>query len=168
MATAVVTGASSGIGLSIARQLAARKFDVVLSARNAEALERIAAELRSQCRVQAIVSPADLAHPDGAEALAASISGQGIQPDVLVNNAGFGTYGFFAEQTRQSQIEMIQVNITSLVDLTHLLLPGMLARRSGRILNVASTAAFQPGPLMAVYYASKAFVLNFSEALGNE
>jgi short-subunit dehydrogenase len=168
MPLALVTGASSGIGLAIAELLAERKFDLVVSARNRAALEEIANRLKSQHRVNVIVLPCDLGVPGAGRALAGMLREQRLEPDVLVNNAGFGTYGPFLEQTVESQVEMIQVNISSLVELTRLLTPGMVARRSGRVLNVASTAAFQAGPLMAVYYASKAFVVSFSEAIGNE
>jgi short-subunit dehydrogenase len=168
MPLALVTGASSGIGLAIAELLAERKFDLVVSARNRAALEEIANHLKSEHRVNVIVLPCDLGVPGAGRALAGMLREQRLEPDVLVNNAGFGTYGPFLEQAVESQVEMIQVNITSLVELTRLLTPGMVARRSGRVLNVASTAAFQAGPLMAVYYASKAFVVSFSEAIGNE
>jgi short-subunit dehydrogenase len=168
MPLALVTGASSGIGLAIAELLAEREFDVVVSARNRVALEETANRFKSQYRVNAVAVPCDLAAAGGGRSLAGMIREQGLAPDVLINNAGFGTYGPFLEQTIESQVEMIQVNVTSLVELTRLLAPAMVARHSGRILNVASTAAFQAGPLMAVYYASKAFVVSFSEAIGNE
>jgi len=168
MPLALVTGASSGIGLAIAELLADRKFDLVVSARNRAALEETASGLRTRYGVSAIVLPCDLGVAGGGRALARMMREQGLEPDVLINNAGFGTYGPFLDQTLESQLEMIQVNITSLVELTRLLAAGMVARHSGRILNVSSTAAFQAGPLMAVYYASKAFVLSFSEAIGNE
>ena len=168
MPLALVTGASSGIGLAIAELLAERKFDLVISARNRAALEETANRFKSQRHVNAIALPCDLGVSGGGRSLAGMLREQGLEPDVLINNAGFGTYGPFLEQTIESQVEMIQVNITSLVELTRLLASAMVARHSGRILNVASTAAFQAGPLMAVYYASKAFVVSFSEAIGNE
>jgi short-subunit dehydrogenase len=168
MPLALVTGASSGIGLAVAELLAEQKFDLVVSGRNRAALVETADRLKSQHGVNVIVLPCDLGAAGGGRALAGMLREQGLEPDVLVNNAGFGTYGPLLEQTVESQVEMIQVNVTSLVELTRLLAPAMVTRHSGRILNVASTAAFQAGPLMAVYYASKAFVLSFSEAVGNE
>ena len=168
MSLALVTGASSGIGRSLALLLAGRGVDVAITGRNNEALRRLASEIKRQHKVRAAGFACDLGRPDGPKELTSWLDSEEMRPDILVNNAGFGTYGFFSEQTVESQVEMIQVNITSVVELTHRLLPAMLANRNGRILNVASTAAFQPGPLMAVYYASKAFVLHFSEALNNE
>jgi uncharacterized protein len=168
MPLALVTGASSGIGLSFAELLAARKTDLAITARNQAALEKIAADLGSRFGVKVFPLPCDLGSPDGPRALVGLLRDRGLAPDILINNAGFATYGLFVDQTVESQVQMIQVNVTAVVGLTQLVLPWMVERHAGRILNVASTAAFQPGPLMAVYYASKAFVLNFSEALGNE
>ncbi len=158
MSTAIVTGASSGIGLEIARVLAA-DHDLVLVARSAETLQRIADELGG-----ARVVTADLATAAGVRAVTDALA----DADVLVNNAGIGDFGPFAEADPGRTDRMIQLNVTSLTALTRHFLPGMLARRHGRILNVASTASFQPGPLMAVYYATKAYVLSFSEALTEE
>ena len=165
---ALITGASGGIGLAIARLLAASGHDLILVARSQGKLEALAAELAAAHGCQVIVLAADLADPAAPAALAAEIEARKLAVDVLVNNAGVGVYGPFATNDWTRERDIIQINVTSLVDLTKRLLPGMVARGRGRILNVASTAAFQPGPLMAIYYASKAFVLSFSEALGNE
>jgi short-subunit dehydrogenase len=159
MATALVTGASSGIGLEIARILA-RDHDVIVAARSAAALHDLTAELGNNAR--AVI--ADLSDPAGAAKLAAGVP----DVDVLVNCAGFGDFGSFADEAPEKIDQMIVVNVASLTGLCRTYLPGMLQRSSGRILNVASTAAFQPGPLMAVYYATKAYVLSFSEALAEE
>ncbi len=158
--TALVTGASTGIGYELAKLLARDGYELFLVARNSPKLDAAARELK------ATPVPADLATGDGAGQVFAALNG--TVPDILINNAGFGMVGPFAEQDAKTHLDMIQVNITSLVELTRLVLPGMVARRSGRIMNVASTAAFQPGPLMAVYYASKAFVLSFTEAISEE
>ncbi len=166
--TALVTGASLGIGLELARELARDGHDLVLLARSREALLSLARELEAAHGVAARVLVADLARPEACAEIVRQLSEQGVAIDVLVNNAGFGSYGPFAQSDLARELEMIQVNVTALVQLTRLLLPGMLERRRGFILNVASTAAFQPGPLMAVYYATKAFVLSFSDALRNE
>jgi short-subunit dehydrogenase len=159
--TALITGASSGIGLELAKLFAKDGHNLILVARESDRLRQAAKDL-SPARVIAC----DLADPQAAEAIASELANTRI--DYLVNNAGFGLGGPFSTNDRKTELDMIQVNITSLVDLTKLLLPGMLARASGRIMNVASTAAFQPGPLMAIYYASKAFVLSFSEAVAEE
>jgi short-subunit dehydrogenase len=168
MPAALVTGASSGIGLELATVFARGRNDVVLVARGRERLEAIARGLAEEFGVQATVLAADLARPEAPEELARELSSRGLVVDVLVNNAGFGLHGPFAATPLEAALAMIQVNVTALTHLTGLLLPGMLGRRRGRILNVASTAAFQPGPLMAVYYATKAYVLSFSEALASE
>jgi len=158
MATALVTGASSGIGLEIARLLA-KDYDLVLAARSADKLEQLASEL-GNARVVAI----DLIDPDGSRKLIAEVPAV----DVLINNAGFAEYGPFADANEQRLEDMIELNVTALTRLSRAYLPGMLERGSGKIMNVASTASFQPGPLMAVYYATKAYVLSFSEALAEE
>ena len=163
--TVLVTGASSGIGLELARCFAADGCRLVLVSRKGNVLEELAAELRKAHKIQAQVFTADLAHPEAPTRLLAHLQSAGLKVDVLVNNAGFGAQGKFAELPLARQLDMLQVNITSLTHLTGLLLPGMIERRRGGILNVASTAAFQPGPGMAVYYATKAYVLSFSEAL---
>jgi short-subunit dehydrogenase len=164
---ALVTGASAGIGRELAAILAREGHDLVLVARREDELTTLAGELKERYGADARVIPADLAQPDAAQLLVDEL-GASATVDVLVNNAGFGGHGSFAERTRDEDLRMIAVNVTALTDLTKLVLPGMVARGRGRILNVASTAAFQPGPFMAVYYASKAYVLSFSEALAEE
>jgi short-subunit dehydrogenase len=166
--TALITGASSGIGLDFARLFAEGGYDVVLVARTESKLKALADELGSKHGVRAVAVAADLADPAAPGRLMERLKAEGMQVDVLVNNAGYAGYGAFAETDARMELDMIQVNIGALTALTKAVLPGMLARKSGRILNVASTAAFQPGPLMAVYYATKAYVLSFSEALANE
>ncbi|HSP13139.1 MAG TPA: SDR family oxidoreductase [Thermoanaerobaculia bacterium] len=161
--TALVTGASSGIGLDLARLFAADGWDVVLVARTESKLREIAAQLGN---ARVIVS--DLSKPGAAKEIVAELERSGTEIEALVNNAGYGLTGPFAETDLQRENEMIQVNIVALTQLTKLLLAPMVARKHGRILNVASTAAFQPGPLMAVYYATKAYVLSFSEAIADE
>jgi hypothetical protein len=168
MPNALVTGASSGIGLELARRLARDGYQMVLVARRPDRLERVAADLGRTYGVGAIALPLDLADPAGPATLAAELDRRGIAVDVLVNNAGVGGYGPFAQSDLARDLAMIRLNVESLIAVTRLLLPGMLARARGRIANLASTAAFQPGPNMAVYYASKTFVLSFSEALAYE
>ncbi|HYF43424.1 MAG TPA: SDR family oxidoreductase [Ramlibacter sp.] len=165
---ALVTGASGGIGEEIARTLAACGHDLVLVARRAQRLEELAAELKASHGVATHVLAADLAEADGADRLARELAGRSWQVDVLVNNAGFGVFGKHVDTDLGDEQQMLDVNITSLTRLTKLLLPGMVQRGRGRVLNVASTASFQPGPYMAVYYATKAYVLSYSEALGEE
>jgi short-subunit dehydrogenase len=161
---ALVTGASAGIGREIARLLAA-DHDLILSARREPELRALAAELSpSPCHV----FPADLADPAAPRALFDSIAAANLTVDVLVNNAGFGDLGPFADADLGKMLRMIQVNVTALTELTGLFLPAMRARGRGRILNVGSVAGFQPGPLMAVYYATKAYANSFSEALASE
>jgi len=166
--TVLVTGASSGIGMELARLFAKNGHDLVLLARGRQALELLAQELQTKYKASAQVVEADLADIQGPEKVAHELAARNIHIDVLVNNAGFGLLGPHAEMDKQRQLDMIQVNITSLVNLTRLLLPAMLGRNTGGILNVASTAAFQAGPNMAVYYATKAFVLSYTEALHEE
>jgi short-subunit dehydrogenase len=166
--TALITGASSGIGLELARIAARESHQVVLVARSQDRLADLARELNATYHVTAEIIAADLSRAHAAETVAGRVAALGYQVDILVNNAGFGLYGPFAETPLETELDMIQVNIVALTELTKRLLPPMLARRSGRILNVASTAAFFPGPLMSVYYATKAYVLSFSEAIGNE
>jgi uncharacterized protein len=164
---ALVTGASSGIGADLARELARDGHDLVLAARSAAAMETLAAELAAH-GAGTVVIPADLNQPGAAAALASAIEAGGLTLDVLVNNAGLGAAGRF-DQTDPSRIsEMLQVNIVALTELTRLLLPGMVARGRGRVMLVGSTAAFQPGPGMAVYFATKAYVLSFGEAIAYE
>ena len=165
--TALITGASSGIGLELARIFAEHGHDVVLVARSEAKLQSLAAELQSRGgRAQVIA--ADLSASGGPKTVVDRVTQLGLTIDVLVNNAGYGLFGPFLETPLDTELAMIQLNIVALTELTKRVLPGMVARRSGRILNVASTAAFLPGPLMAVYYATKAYVLSFSEAIANE
>jgi short-subunit dehydrogenase len=166
--TVLVTGASSGIGLELAKRFAADQARLILVARNTAAMETLAAELRRDHKIEVHIISADLAHPASPANIFAELQGRGITVDVLVNNAGFGLHGSFVELPLTRQLEIIQVNIAALVALTGLFLPGMVQRRRGGILNVGSVAGFLPGPCMAVYYASKAFVQSFSEALFEE
>ncbi|PTA69149.1 SDR family NAD(P)-dependent oxidoreductase [Deinococcus arcticus] len=167
-ALALVTGASSGIGEHLARGLAAHGAHLVLVARSAGRLQALAQELQQQHGIQVHVLPADLAQPGAAAHLTNELRARGLHPDILVNNAGLGTFDEFLHQTPEAISGLIALNITALTELTRLLAPHMVAQGRGRILNVASTAAFQPGPLMAAYYASKAYVLSLSEALNEE
>jgi len=161
---ALVTGASAGIGKELARVLSV-DHDLILSARREPELRTLAAELsHASCRI----IPIDLANPIGPQSLFDAVAAMGLTVDVLVNNAGFGDLGPFADADLGKMLRMIQVNATALTELTGLFLPGMIARQRGGILNVGSVAGFQPGPLMAVYYATKAYVNSFSEALSNE
>lgn len=166
--TALVTGASAGLGRDFARLFAADGHDVVLVARRRERLEELAREIGGKDGVQAHVLPLDLSDRDAPRRCVDELRARGLAIDFLVNNAGLGTTGPFADADPAKQLEMIQVNVTTLVELTRLLLPDMIVRKRGRILNVGSTAGFQAGPFMAVYYASKAFVNSFSEALAYE
>jgi short-subunit dehydrogenase len=167
-ATALITGASSGLGLELARLFAADGHDVVLVARTEAKLRELAAELTSAHGIRTLVIAVDLARQSAPTEIVNRVRSERIEIDFLVNNAGFGLLGPFASTERGIEMAMLQVNIAALTDLTKQLLPEMLERRRGRILNVASTAAFSPGPFMAVYYASKAYVLSFSQALANE
>jgi short-subunit dehydrogenase len=166
--TVLVTGASSGIGWELAICFASEGCRLVLIARSTEALETLATKLRREHGVEVMVLTCDLARPDSPRKIFADLQSRSVTVDVLVNNAGFGANGLFAELPVHREIEMIQVNITALMELTALFLPGMLARNRGGILNVGSVAGFQPGPGMAVYYATKAFVNSFTEALSEE
>lgn len=166
--TVLITGASSGIGLELARCFAADKSNLVLVARNTAALETLAAELRRDHEIETQIIPADLSRPESPARVFDALKGRGTIVDVLVNNAGFGLHGSFAELPLARQLEIIQVNVAALVELTGLFLPGMIQRKHGGILNVGSVAGFLPGPNMAIYYASKAFVQSFSEALFEE
>jgi uncharacterized protein len=163
---ALITGASSGIGLELAKVFAANGHSLVLSARNESRLNQLAQELKAKHGVETKVLAKDLSQPNAAREIFDALRDTPVS--ILVNNAGFGSFGPFAGTDLRGQTEMIQVNITVLVELTHLFLQPMLARASGRVLNVASTAAFQPGPLVNVYYASKAFVYSFTYALAHE
>lgn len=166
--TALVTGASNGIGLELAKIHAQKGGDVVLVARSKEKLEQLAQELTAEYDVKAWVIAQDLSVPNAAQAIFAETEAQGITVDILINNAGFGGHGRFFERDLAKEQQMIQVNITTLTELSHLYLKGMVERRRGKILNVSSTASFMPGPLQAVYYATKAYVTSFSQAIAEE
>ncbi len=166
--TALVTGASSGIGLELASCLARGGYDLVLVARNREKLKQVANTLSNRYNVRVLILVKDLSRPLAPQKIFEELQRANVQIDVLVNNAGLGIYGHFAEADGDQMLNVMQVNVAVLTHLIRLFLPQMLERGQGRVLNVASTAAFQPGPLMAVYFASKAFVLSLSEALSNE
>jgi len=166
--TALVTGASAGIGRELARLAAKDGHDLVLVARRRDRLEELATELTAAQGVQVMVIDADLSIQSGPENIAKRLRAENKPIDFLINNAGFGSCGPFAKAVFDREVEMIHLNIRALVQLTHLFVPDMLARKSGRILNVASVAGFVPGPYMATYYASKSFVLSFTEALSSE
>jgi hypothetical protein len=168
MPTAIVTGASTGLGREFARLCADSGYDLVLISRSQGLLEELAVEIRRATGRKVRVLVKDLSEPEASGQIFEELTGDADFAEVLINNAGFGLVGRFAELDEQEQIRMIQLNIVALTDLTRLFLPGMLSRRRGKILNIASTAAFQPGPLMAVYFATKAYVVSFSEALHNE
>ncbi len=165
---ALITGASVGIGRELARVFARNGFDLLLVARRGDALEAVARRLEGEHGIAVATLALDLALPDAPQRLFDHCRNEGLTIDVLVNNAGIGLGGEFGESDIARQMNMIHVNVAALTHITGLFLPQMMQRRSGRILNVASTAAFQPGPLMAVYYATKAYVLSFSEAIAEE
>jgi uncharacterized protein len=165
IATTLITGASSGIGLELVKQFAAGGDDLVLTARREDRLLRLAVELQRVYRVSAIAIPSDLAKADGVDQLCEYLGKRDIRVDTLVNNAGFGALGRFAELSNDRQRDMLMVNVIALTRLTRSLLPEMIQRKSGGMLNVGSVAAYQAGPNMAVYYASKAYVLSFTEEL---
>jgi len=166
--TALVTGASAGIGVDLAECFAKDGYDLILTARSADALQDVATRLAAAHNVKATPITSDLSIPGGGATLANEIETRGLHVDALVNNAGYGIAGAFNGSDLTEQLGMIDLNDRALVELTHVYWPRMLANRRGGVLNVASTASFQPGPLMAIYYASKAFVLSFSEALWKE
>ena len=166
--TALITGASSGIGLELAKLFAKDHHNLVLVARGADKLARVADELQRQFGISARVVPLDLSANSAPQFLFDQLQREGITIDILVNNAGYAVFGEFIKNPTEEELGQIHLNITALTHLTKLFLQPMLERHSGRIMNVASTAGFQPGPLMAVYYATKAYVISFSEALANE
>lgn len=168
MNAAVITGASAGIGAEFARRLARDNRNLVLVARSADALARLAAELEAAHRIQAHAVPLDLTEREAPRRLFDETARRGLHIDLLINNAGFGSLGDFTRFDIERDRRMIDLNISALVELTHLYLPAMRERGAGAIVNVASTAAFQPVPYMATYAATKAFVLSFSEALAEE
>ncbi len=165
---ALITGASSGIGYELSKVFAREGYNLILVSRNEEALQKLATQLRTEHEVLARVIAKDLAAPNSTQEIYSQLQKESIAVNVLVNCAGLGVAGKFSETDLSTELRMIQVNIVALTELTKLFLKDMVRRREGRILNVASTAAFQPGPLMAVYYATKAYVLSFSEAIFEE
>ena len=168
MATALITGASAGIGAAFAQELAARQTNLVLVARSEAKLQQLAQQLQDKYKIQVDVVIQDLTEPAAAKAVFETVAQKGLTIDLLINNAGFGEYGDFAKLDGEQQVKMIQLNILTLVALTHQFLPGMRQRHSGGIINMSSVAAFQPMPYFSVYAASKAFILSFSEALWAE
>ncbi len=166
--TALITGASGGIGYELALLFARDGYDCILVARSQDKLKELAERLESEHRVKTLVLAKDLSKASAVDEIYEEVTAASMHVDVLVNNAGFPVFGLFNETNLEVELEMLQVNVIALTALTKLFLKGMVERRAGRILNLASTAAFLPGPLMAVYYASKAYVLSFSQALSNE
>ena len=167
MSTVLITGASGGIGYELAKLFARDRHNLILIARSTEKLAQIANELQTHGITVKTVA-LDLAQPPAVKFLFDQLQREGITVDILINNAGFGVYGEFAQMPEDEIMGQLHLNITALTELTRRFLPPMVSRRSGRIMNVASTAGFQPGPLMAVYYATKAYVISFSEAIANE
>jgi short-subunit dehydrogenase len=168
MQTALITGASSGIGLELAKEFAKDNINLVLVARSEGKLKDLATELESTYKIKVQILAKDLSNYNTAKEIFDWCATNNLTISYLVNNAGVGTYGDFVQRDWQSQEQMIHLNVTALTYLTHLFLPKMIEQKFGKILQVASTAAFQPGPLMSIYYATKAFVLHFSEAIANE
>lgn len=166
--TALITGASKGIGKELAFLFAEKQCDLILTARSGDRLELLKEELESRYGISVHMIMKDLSRTGAAEALYREVKEKGLDVDYLVNNAGFGDYGLFADTPWERYEEMITLNITSLTQLTYLFVQDWKGRKKGKILNLSSTAAFQPGPMMAVYFATKAFVLYLSEAVGNE
>lgn len=168
MATALITGASNGIGLELAKIHASKGGDLVLVARNKSKLDELKKELESEYKVSVYTIGKDLSAINSAQEVYDETTKQNIQIDYLINNAGFGDFGMFVETEWNKELQMINLNITTLTQFTKLYLQDMVKKRSGKIMNIASTAAFQSGPTMAVYFATKAYVLSFSEAVNNE
>jgi hypothetical protein len=166
--TALITGASNGIGLELAKIHASKGGDLVLVARNKTKLDELKLDLERQYKVSVYTIGKDLSANNSAQEVYDETRKQNIQIDYLINNAGFGDFGMFVETDWNKELQMINLNITTLTQFTKLYLQDMVKRRNGKIMNVASTAAFQSGPTMAVYYATKAYVLSFSEAIDNE
>ncbi len=166
--TALVTGASSGIGYEFAKILAENKYNLVVVSRSLDKLNEIKKNFEQRYQISVLVFPADLSVPNICEEIYKELTEKKVVIDVLVNNAGFGKHGSYSDQEWETEWKMIQVNLISLTHLTKLFLREMLKRKEGNIINVSSTAAFGPGPFMAVYYAIKAYVLSYSEALANE
>jgi short-subunit dehydrogenase len=168
METALITGASSGIGYELAKIHASKGHRVIAIARRTELLEKLKAECALMAKGEILVWPMDLAQYDAVHTLMQHLADKNIQVDYLINNAGFGTFGLLADTDTGQTEEMLRLNIVTLTSLTRAMLPQMIGRGRGYIMNIASTAAFQPVPLMAAYAASKSYVLHFSEALANE
>lgn len=168
MTTALITGASAGIGAAFARTLAARQIDLVLVARSQDKLQALADSLKHQYSIQVDIIAQDLTDADATERIYQGVQQLGRSVDLLVNNAGIGDYGDFAESDRDYQIKIVQLNVATTVDLTHRFLPGMRQRRTGGVINLSSVAAFQSMPYFSIYAATKAFILSFSEALWAE
>lgn len=166
--TALITGASSGIGYELAYLFARDHYNLVLIARTRDKLVQIADEFSREFGISVKIIPLDLSLPDASNQIFSQLQNEAININILVNNAGFASYGLFHETDLNAELQMIQLNIVALTHLSKLFLKEMVTRHEGKILNIASTAAFQPGPLMTVYYATKAYVLSFSEALANE
>jgi short-subunit dehydrogenase len=166
--TALITGASGGIGYELAKLFARDHYNLVLVARSADKLGRVADELQQQHHIAVKTIALDLSDAPAPQFLADQLQRENVHVDILVNNAGYGSFGEFASMPLQQALGQINLNIAALTALTRLFVPGMIERGSGKIMNVASTAGFQPGPLMAVYYATKAYVISLSEALANE
>jgi short-subunit dehydrogenase len=165
---ALITGASNGIGMELAQIAASKSINLIILARNAEKMMQLRTELETLYSVKVLAVGCDLAEPDTVEKIAALLNGRGIVPDILINNAGFGMYGTFDRIGADTEESMIQLNIASLTTLTKIIYRQMRSRGKGKILNVSSIAGFMPGPWMAVYHATKAYVLSFSEALAAE
>jgi short-subunit dehydrogenase len=168
MTTALITGASAGIGAAFARQLAARQTDLVLVARSRDKLQELADSLEHRHRIRVDIIVQDLTEVDATETIFQTVGQLGHSIDLLINNAGIGDYGDFAESDRDLQLKMVRLNIAAIVDLSHRFLPGMRQRRTGGIINLSSVAAFQSMPYFSIYAATKAFLLSFSEALWAE
>lgn len=168
MSTVLITGASGGIGYELAKLFARDRFNLVLVARSTEKLRQVATELHSAHGVNVKTIPLDLGDRSAPKFLFDQLGRENTAIDIFVNNAGFGAYGEFAQMPENEILGQIDLNIRALTELTRLFLPQMIGRHNGKIMNVASTAGFQPGPFMAVYYATKAYVISFSEAIANE
>ena len=166
--TALITGASSGIGLELAKIHASKGGDLVLVARSGKKLETLQTELQNEYGRKVSVITEDLSSAGAAQRVFQQTEALGLTIDTLINNAGVGGHGLFHERELQQEQAMMQLNMVSLTELTHLYLQGMVARNRGQILNVSSTASFMPGPLQAVYYATKAYVTSFSQAIAEE
>jgi len=166
--TALITGASNGIGLELAKVFAANNHNLVLVARSADKLENLKTELVAEYGIDVLNMPKDLAQPGAPKEIYQTLKEKNITIHYLVNNAGFGDFGFFHETNWDKEASMIDLNVRSLTEMTKLFVRDMVANRNGRVMNLASTASFQPGPLMSVYYATKHYVLAFSEAIANE